>query len=368
MKRIIISQIQALLRPLIFIAIGSLALVGCKKDEQRAVLKQGTFLTTASAGLTASSSTLVLDSTNAANTKALTFTWPAVNFNTSVAVTYTLQIDSVNGSFAKPQTATLINGLSKSYTVADFNALLATLGLTPGVAGQIEVRVKASVLQSTGVASTAADVYSNIVNLTVTPYKIIIIYPKLYVAGDFLNPTWTQINQPRWILASVLSDGTYEGYINFPNAGNNFKLCSAPNWNAINYGWGTSATTMSPTGGNLYSAGPAYCKVVADVNALTISYTTTKWVLSGTFNSWSTSATPMTFDATTNLWTVTGVSLTAGDNVKFVGDAAWATNFGLDAKGNLAYNGGNIPVATTGVYTVTLNLSGGAGSYTYSIK
>ncbi|HWK07560.1 MAG TPA: SusE domain-containing protein [Puia sp.] len=356
------------MKHLIIVAMGLLSLTACKKDEQRAVLKEGSFTASGAAGLVASSTTLTLDSTNAANTQALSFTWPAVNFNTPVAVTYTLQIDSANGNFAKPQTVTLVNGLSKSYTVADFNALLITLGLVPGVTGQVEARVKADVLQSTGVASTAASVYSNVVNLTVTPYKIIIIYPKLYAAGDFLNPTWTPINQPGWILASVKSDGTYEGYINFPNANNNFKLCNVPSWNGISYGWGTSATTMSPTGGNLYFAGPAYCKVVADVNALTISYTKTAWTVSGDFNSWSTSATPMTFDPTTNKWTATGVSLTAGGNLKFVGDAAWATNFGIDAKGNLAYNGGNIPVTTTGVYTVTLDLSGAAGSYTYSIK
>lgn len=368
MKQLSISRLVRSFRPAIFIALAFLAFTACKKDEQRAVLKEGTFFTAASSGLAASSTTLVLDSTNAANRQALTFTWPAVNYNTPVAVTYTLQIDTVNNNFAKPVSVTLVNGLLKSYTVADFNALLTTLGLTPGLAGTVQARVKADVLQSTGVASTASSVYSNIVTLTVTPYKIIIIYPKLYVAGDFLNPTWTQINQPGWILASVKSDGTYEGYINFPNAGNNFKLCSILSWNGINYGWGASATTMSPTGGNLYSAGPAYRKVVADVNALTISYTTTNWTLSGDFNNWSTTATPMTFNPTTNQWTVTGVSLTAGGNVKFVGDPGWATNFGLDAKGNLAYNGGNIPVAQTGVYTVTLDLSNGAGSYTYSIK
>jgi hypothetical protein len=351
------------------IIIAFLAFAACKKDEQQAVLKPGSFSGTSSSGLTASSTTLVLDSANAANTQALTFNWPAVNFNTQVAVTYSLQIDTANNNFAKPVTVTLVNGLSKSYTVADFNAMLTTtLGLVPGVAGQVQARVKADVLQSTGKASTAPTVYSNTVTLTVTPYKIVIIYPKLYVAGDFLNPTWTQINQPGWILASVKSDGTYEGYINFPNANNNFKLCSILSWNGINYGWGTSATTMSPTGGNLYSAGPAYRKVVADVNALTISYTTTKWTLSGDFNSWSTSATPMTFDPTTNVWTATGVSLTAGGGYKFVGDPAWATNFGLDSKGNLAYNGANIPVTKTGIYTVTLDLSNGAGGYTYSAK
>jgi len=357
------------MKQIAIIIIAFLSLTACKKDEQQAVLKQGTFLTTASSGLTASSTTLVLDSTNAANKQALTFTWPAVNFNTQVAVTYTLQIDTINNNFAKPVTVTLVNGLSTSYTVADFDALLATLRLTPGVAGQVQARVKADVLQSTGVTSTASTVYSNIVTLTVTPYKIVIIYPKLYVAADFLSPTWTPINQPGWILASVNFDNNYEGYINFPNAGNNFKLCSVPSWNGINYGWGTSATTMSPTGtGNLYFGGAAYCRVSADVKGLSISYTPTSWGLSGDFNGWSKTANPMTFNPTTNQWTATGISLTAGTNFKFLGDPNWNSNYGVDAKGNLAFNGGNIVVANTGTFTVTLDLSGGAGNYSYSVK
>jgi hypothetical protein len=355
------------MKQIAIIIIAFLSLTACKKDEQQAVLKQGTFLTTASSGLTASSTTLVLDSTNAANKQALTFTWPAVNFNTQVAITYTLQIDTINNNFVKPITVTLVNGLSKSYTVADFNALLATRGLTPGVAGQVQARVKADVLQSTGVASTASTVYSNIVTLTVTPYKIILIYPKLYVAGDFLNPTWTPINQPGWILASVNSDGCYEGYINFSNANNLFKLCSQTNWNFY-YGWGTSATTMSAMGGNLYSSGPVYCRVVADVKGLTISYTNTSWALSGDFNGWSKTANPMTFNPATNQWTATGISLTAGTNFKFLGDPNWNSSYGLDAKGNLTFNGGNIVVANTGTFTVTLDLSGGAGNYSYSVK
>ena len=57
-------------------------------------------------------------------------------------------------------------------------------------------------------------------------------------------------------------------------------------------------TTISGSGsaGNCYFGGPGYCKVAADVNALTISYTPTNWAVAGDFNSWSVSATPMTFE------------------------------------------------------------------------
>ncbi len=109
--------------------------------------------------------------------------------------------------------------------------------------------------------------------------------------------------------------------------------------------------------------------VTADVNALTINYVTTKWVVAGDFNAWSTSCQPDgILNTTTNQWTATGVSLTAGTSIKFPGDPNWTTNFGVDSKGNLAYGGGNITVPKTGTFTVTLDLSGGAGNYTYSIK
>jgi hypothetical protein len=108
--------------------------------------------------------------------------------------------------------------------------------------------------------------------------------------------------------------------------------------------------------------------VNADVSALTISYTTTNWGVSGDFNSWSTTATPMTFNATTNQWTVSGVTMTAGTGFKFLGDPSWNTNFGVDSKGNLSYNGANIPVTKSGTFTITLDLSQGAGNYSYSVK
>src|SRR6266704_1705303 len=91
----------------------------CKKDEKRAVLQMGA----ASTQLTASATTLLLDSANAAHTNGITFSWPAVSYGEQVAVTYTLQIDSITDNFIKPLNISLGNNLSKSFSVLEFNNL-----------------------------------------------------------------------------------------------------------------------------------------------------------------------------------------------------------------------------------------------------
>lgn len=343
-------------------------LYSCKKDIATTTLTQPAGLT----GFTASASQVTLSTSNDSS-QVITFKWDAANYGFTAATTYTLLFDAPGdtsgaNAWANATKVTIAsNVLQKSYLGTDFNKILNQLGLPNGSASTLVVRLKADVNQSTGSASSVPSLNS-IVTVSVTPYKVVLIYPKLYIAGDFTTPTWTQKDQGGWIVAAPKSDGVYEGYINFPNTDNNFKFCTMASWSGTNYGWGSSATTISSTGGNLYVAGPAYCKVNVDVNALTISYTPTTWRMAGDFNSWSLSATPMTFNTTTNVWTATNVSLTAGTKFKFEGDGNWTTQIGLDSKGDLVANGGDIIVAKTGTFTVTLDLSGGAGNYVYTVK
>lgn len=347
-----------------------LLFASCKKDETRAILKAPA----SPKGFAASASQIVLSSANDSAVVAK-FSWEAVDYGFPAAVTYTLLFDvpsDTSGAtgWANAMKVTIAtDSLSKSWLGTDFNHLLNQMGLDPGVASTVVVRLKADVNQSTGAMSTVPSIFSDL-PITVTPYHVVLIYPKLYVAGDFLNPNWTQKDQPGWILASVKSDGNYEGYVNFPNANNNFKLCTQLDWNGTNYGWGTSGTTMSGSGsaGNLWFGGPGYCRVVADTKDLTISYDAEQFRIAGDFNGWSLSATPMTFDASTNLWTATGVSMTAGDKFKFEGNGNWTAELGWDSKSNLIFGGGNIIAAKTGTFTVTLDLSQAAGNYTFSAK
>jgi hypothetical protein len=345
---------------------------GCKRELTQPVLHSPSTIT----GFTVNASTIVLSNANDSAIVAA-FKWPAQSYGVSVPVTYTLLIDQISdtsgttawGNAMKINIAT--DSLNRSWLGTDFNKLVNQLGLTPGFATPIVVRLLADVNQSNGTASVVPTLVSDIA-MTVTPYKIILIYPKLYVAGDFLVPNWTQKNQSGWILASIKSNSVYEGYVNFPNSSNNFKLCSELDWNGTNYGWGTSQTTISGSGsaGNCWFGQVAYCRVTADVTALTIAYVPTSWYVAGDFNNWNTTANPMTFSTSTNTWTANGITMAAGGHFKFVSNSDWNNQYGLDSKGNLLLGNtsGNITSTKAGTFTVTLDLSQGAGNYAWSLK
>ena len=113
-----------------------------------------------------------------------------------------------------------------------------------------------------------------------------------------------------------------------------------------------------------------YYLIKADTETLT--YTTTAistWGIIGdaTPGSWD-SSTAMTYDKTTKLWSVT-VDLTA-KNFKFRANNGWDINLGdikptADGQ-SLEYGGADIPVASAGNYTITLDLSS-PRDYKYTI-
>ncbi|MHB1922269.1 MAG: SusE domain-containing protein [Chitinophagaceae bacterium] len=347
---------------------------GCQKQEVRAIYTPGSSPT-----LNSSASTLVLDSTQDSVT-AVTFTWPKVNYGYQADVSYTLEFDAPSDSFKNATQVTVgLNTLSKSYITKDFNVLaFQTLGLAPNTASPVAVRVMANVNQnglSTG-PSSIAPVYSNTINLTVTPYKILIVYPMLWVPGDYEG--WSPASAPT--VASVEANNQYEGYIYFPPGGTyQFKFTPAPNWNT-SYGWLSSVTTgnsvtgtMSTSGGNLFVPTSGYYLLRADLNPTPATWSATQittWGLIGdaTPGGWSTD-TPMTFDPASGTWSVT-VNLVSTGTFKFRANDSWALNLGYNTTTfTMAYNGPNIAVPATGSgnYTVILNLSS-AGNYTFSMK
>jgi hypothetical protein len=355
---------------LLTISTGLLFLASCKKEGTLATYKPNSFQPSA---LTASGSTLVLDSTNAASTNAVTFNWPSVNFGSAVTPTYSLQFDVPADSFKSPTTVILGSGVSLIYTVKDFNKLaFASLGLPANVTGTMVVRVKADVNQSNGASSTVPSVYSNTINLTVTPYQIIVIYPDLWVPGDYQG--WNPPTAPT--VASIHSNGVYEGYVNIPAGGTlQFKFTDVPTWNDLAYGAGAGPGTMNTAGsaGNLSVSAGGYYRLAANTSALTWSATATTWAIIGdapiASNSWANDV-PMTYNVNAGTWTVT-TACNAG-NFKFRANGDWSNNlnnFGdnAPADGIPDYNGGNISVPVAGTYTFTLDLSH-SGNYIYSLK
>lgn len=347
--------------PIIFSALALLLFNGCKKDSTNVTAGDGK-----PAVLTASASTLVLTSAAAAD-NAVTFSWTKADYNYNAAIQYTLQIDKKGNNFASPKAYAIdASAASQQLSVADLNNALVLMGFAPGSASVLEARLKSEL-------RTDKDVlYSNLLELTVTPYPVIINYPSLYVPAAYQG--WLPATAER--VSSVLDNKYYEGYVYFGDAANLiFKFTTDTQW-TTSYGWASSTNTdsyaegtMSSTAsGNLFVPATGYYLLTADLNTNKWSAAKTSFGVLGdaTPGGWD-ADTDMVFDPATKEWKVT-LNLIGGKVIKFRANDAWTINYGENAPSNgfLKLNGGDISVAATGNYTVILKL-GNPGNYSYTL-
>ncbi|RAJ32141.1 uncharacterized protein DUF5019 [Pedobacter cryoconitis] len=350
----------------LFAIFSSCFFYACKKEAQLTVLKTVGF----GSSLTASKNAVVLSRLND-TTSVVTFSWPAVVYPIKAAVTYTLQVDLPSdtlGAAAWSNATSVAVGndvLSKSYKGNDLNTLALALGLKSGIAGNLVFRVKAYQDQNA---------YTKAVTVNVTPYIAMSVYPLLYIPGEYQG--WLPATAP---VMAALQPKLYEGYINVPAGGTyHFKFTSAPDWNHINYGSGANGLlTTDGLAGDLIGPGPGYIQLSANLNNNTWTATKTTWSILGDASpgGWDTD-TQLAYDAANQVWTVTADMVSTG-SFKFRANNAWAIDFGIDAKGNLAYADSpvygynaavnNITVPVSGNYTITLDLHNPA-NYNYKLK
>jgi len=335
---------------------GFLFTISCKKEAALTTLQPISF-----GSLIKTSATSVALTAKNDSSSVVTLSWPAVVYPVKASVTYTLQADipaDTVGSNAWANATKITVGndvLSKSYKGADLNTLAMSLGLAPGTAGNLAFRV---------LAYQDRYAYSSAVTVNVTPHQLIATYPLLYIPGDYQG--WNPPTAPT--MAALQSNKIYEGYINIPAGGTNyFKYTSARDWNHINYGdAGSGKLTTDGLAGGLQVPSSGYYELSANLNANTWAYTKTTWSILGdaTPGGWSTD-TQLTYNPTTQVWTVTANMLSTG-SFKFRANNAWNIDFGIDANGNLAYADSpvfgynsavnNITVPVSGNYTITLDL------------
>ena len=337
----------------------------CEKDETKVLAKTGQPGT-----LTASQTSVTLTSANAGDTVE-SFSWTPANYGFSAAVKYILQIAKGGTNFAAPKEINMGSGTIQKYTGGDLNQMALILGLAPGSAGQLDVRIKSSISDS------IAAVYSNKLTLSVTPYLVVINYPSLWVPGDYQG--WNPATAPK--ISSKAANGIYEGYVYFPLTSPSFKFkyTSDPDWNHTTYGWASSTVTgtdvsgtFSTTGGDLFIPGAGYYVLKANTNTNTWSGKKTTWGIIGdaptASNNWANDV-AMTYDIATQVWTVT-TNFVAG-KFKFRANGDWSdgtNNFGdTGADLSLEYGGSDIIIAAAGNYTISLDLHV-PGNYTYVIK
>jgi hypothetical protein len=186
-------------------------------------------------------------------------------------------------------------------------------------------------------------------------------YPVIYVPGNYQTPEWDPANSNQ--LASVNSDGNYEGYI-WVEAGKEFKFTDGPGWE-VNYGDDGFDGTLEPGGANIVAAETGYYKLNVNLNDFTYTMVKTEWgvIGSATAGLWD-SDQNMTYDPATGLWTAM-LDLTAGE-VKFRANDGWDINYGdTGLDGILDAGGDNIAISDAGTYVFEMKL--GTPDYTYSI-
>ncbi|HET9055260.1 MAG TPA: SusE domain-containing protein [Chitinophagaceae bacterium] len=349
---------KAWFNKLFFIALAPLVLWSCKKEETRVYLEKG-----APQLLSVSGTSFVLDSTKASS-EVVIFAWDAVRYGFPSGSSYSLQFDKAGGDFTNPvKVENIGTERKKSYTTAELNKLLLLAGFPAGSASQVLVRLKSEIAG----ASTAAPQYSNVVTLTITPYLVKVVYPSLFVPGNYQG--WSPATA-KTIAAFTANSNYYEGYINFPDPNIEFKYTDAPNWSNGIFGdansSGTSGDISSP-GDNFKVANAGYYRLTAELNEKKWTATKTSWGIIGdaTPTGWG-SDTDMSYDSVKDVWTIT-IALIGGKAIKFRANDEWTINLGdKNADSILDYDGTDIVVAESGTYKVELDLSD-AGNYTYRL-
>ena len=315
----------------------------CKKDGVQVVATDGT-----KPVLTASATKMDLMEADSAN-KALDLKWQKSDFGYNAAVAYFLQFSFKDSAFKKSAEQAMGPLLSKSFTVADFNKLMLSLKFPAGVADTVFVRVRSEITKN-------VFQYSDPVSIVATPYMAerVISYPALFVPGAYQG--WSPDASVIAKLYSVNSDKAYEGYVNYTDAVNEFKITPEPKWDN-SYGSVTNTGnegTMQYNGGGNFSVAPGgYYLLTANTATNVWKATLNNWgIIGDAANGWGDNDDIMfDFDPATQTLTKT-LDLKAGQ-IKFRTNHKWDLNIG---RNGIYGNNDNFLIAVAGTYKITLDL------------
>ncbi len=348
---------------IILILVGLFAFFSCEKDETKVVI--GTYDPPVLTEPTGGSNYVLTEETE--TDTLTTFTWSAADFGFDAYLLYAVQLDFAGNNFAAPISLGNTTNLQLPVTVGWVNNQVLLGNGVFGIVNSMEARIMA-ILKS--IDTNVDTLYSTSIALDITPYEVILKYPRLFVPGD--HNGWDAADSTSSIY-SVNSNDRYEGYINTTASPSGFKLLKVPAWEQDNTigdpdAAGTSGTLkIGDWGGNniMITTAAGYHQIKADLNAETYSILRTDWGLIGSSvppYDWSVDV-DMTYNTLDGVWTIT-LDLVAGD-IKFRANDAWSLDYGSDnANGICDQGGANIPIATDGNYTITLDLRGPLYRYT----
>ncbi len=346
-----------------------LGFTACNVDDNNVVVQPGEKAVIVSPE---EGSSVTLDPANV-NNPALTVVWNHAKYSVGTEVSYMVEVAKGGTEFAMPVPAGTTTQRQITWSVADLNGVCQLAGLTPFEAGDLDIRIKASI-GAGGVLESISDK----ITVSVTPFSTDL--PKLYMIGDFLSAggygaNWTIAPTLPFIAASAYGKTDFEGYIYFNAANFEYKFLPVnTSYDGDYEDDGSFSGTLTQSGSsNCLGTGAGYYLVKANTGVtsptnpggLQYSIQQTRWAITG-------GATPlgwpdggvvdqdMTYNSTTKKWEIT-IALTAGGNqFKFRANDGWDLNLGADGPdkdSSMDYSGENLSVATAGTYKVELDLS-----------
>ncbi|OMP78355.1 DUF5111 domain-containing protein [[Flexibacter] sp. ATCC 35208] len=337
----------------------------CKKEGAEAVLTGFEDAT-----LTATATQLAL-SQSAKDSVVLQLMWDAGTLSVSNGyaveeslITTTVQY-ALDANFSSIKKEVAVTSSSLSYTTATLNTLVLGFGLTAGESGTVYVRVK-----STLTANTSSN-YSNVVTLSITPYESGNDAAYLYMAS-------TDLTSFPWKLCARNKDGKYDGFVKVDQWYNFLLTNEESNSASVIYGGYPANDNQyvlyaGSDRWNCWTANGGYLYITANTNALTWSETVINSLsVVGDFNSWSTTATPMTYDATNKIWTAS-ITTTAAEQwgIKVLINQSWSWFFGTSEEAGVCTlytaDANGFPYTKVGTYTLKLDLSD-PKNFKYSVE
>lgn len=244
---------------------------------------------------------------------------------------------------------------SISYTHEQLNSLVLGMGYVPGKKQALYVRIASRLGVNTDW------LYSNVVSVMVSAYEPIQDAAYLYVA----NKELTQFN---WKLCSRKENGIYDGFVRV-DQWYNFYLTNEPHANAsLIYGsYPLSGSQYILYKGadrwNCWSSIGGYLYLSADANKMTWKETAVESLtVTGDFNSWSNTATPMLYDEKAKLWKATITTAAAEKwGMKILINGSWNWFFGAGEKDGecdlYTADGNGFKYDKVGTYTLIVDLN-----------
>ncbi|WP_044171373.1 SusE domain-containing protein [Flectobacillus major] len=313
-------------------------LTSCEKEEEKAILNASG----SAPVVQLSASTLVLTKENA-DKDALTISWAKPNYGFDAPASYSILLDKKGGNFITPVSVLTNTLLTKTFKVAELNAILLSLGLAAGSASDLDVRVKANLGDNT---STTAFT-SSTMSFKATPYldKLDLSSPWGLVGSATTNG-W---NGPDMPFYKTDKADIFVAYVTLANG--EIKIRKDNKWD-LNYGDDGANGTLEAGGSNIVVTAGTY-KVTFNAASLTYTIEKFSWGIVGSAapNGWNGPDTPLIYDPTTDTWKAT-TSLKDGA-IKIRQNNDWGINYGGRA-GTLVIGGDDITVAA-GNYNITVD-------------